>query len=56
MKFIFIAAEGQSVLEVHLFTRFRQLIRSPVSDDVVGFIIDGISTSSTLPFAPVAFG
>lgn len=40
MQFVFITAEGDGVFKVHLFTRLRQLIRRPVSDDViVGFIV-----------------
>jgi hypothetical protein len=47
MQFVFVTAEGNGVLEVHLFTGFRQLIRRPVSDDViVGFIV-GWNFSST---------
>jgi hypothetical protein len=50
MQLIFVAAEGNGVLEVHLFTGFRQLIRRPVSDDViVGFVVGWNFNQLNLP-------
>ena len=56
MQLVFIAAEGNGVFEVHLFAGFWQLIRRPVSDDViVGFIVGRDFNQFNLTFAPVAF-
>ncbi|MNS38816.1 hypothetical protein D3C72_710800 [compost metagenome] len=56
MQFVFIAAEGDGVLEVHLFAGFRQLIRRPVSDDVVvGFIVGWNFNQLDFPFTPIPF-
>jgi hypothetical protein len=56
VQLVFIAAEGDGVFEIHLFTRFRQLIRRPVSDDIiVGFVVGRNFNQLNLPFTPVAF-
>ena len=56
MQFVFITAEGDGVFKVHLFTRLRQLIRRPVSDDViVGFIVGWNFHQLNAAFAPLPF-
>ncbi len=55
MQFVFITAEGDGVFKVHLFTRLRQLIRRPVSDDViVGFIVGWNFHQLNAAFAPLS--
>ena len=45
------------VYEVHLLARLRQLIRRPVSHDViVGFIVGRDFNQFDFPFAPLPFG